>query len=46
MDQNLDQDHRQDKEQGSLQKPATDKESETLMVPSFKLSMMCMAWNT
>jgi len=31
-DWNLDQDHRQDKEQGALQKSAMDEESETLMV--------------
>jgi len=31
-DQNLDQDHRQDREQGALQKPAKDEESKTLMI--------------
>ena len=32
-DQNPDQDHRQDSEQGPLQKAAMDEESETLVVP-------------
>jgi len=32
-DQDLDQDHRQDNEQGPLQKAAIDKVSETLVVP-------------
>jgi len=32
-DQNPDQDHRQDSEQGLLQKVAMDKESETVMIP-------------
>jgi len=32
-DRDLDQDHRQDKKQGPLQKPATDEESKTLMIP-------------
>jgi len=32
-DCNLDQDRRQDKEQGPLRKPALNKESETLMIP-------------
>jgi len=44
-DRNLDQDRRQDSEEGPLQQPAMDEESETLVIPSFKLSMMCMAWN-
>ena len=33
MDRNLDQDHSQDNEQGPLQKPAMDEESETLVIP-------------
>jgi len=33
MDRNLDQDGRQDKEQGPLQKAAMDKESEILVIP-------------
>jgi len=33
MDWNLDQNHRQDNEQGPLQKPAMDEESETLVIP-------------
>jgi len=33
MDQNLDQDRRQDNEQGPLQKAAMDEESETFMIP-------------
>jgi len=45
-DQNLEQDRRKDNEQGPLQKTAMDKESENLAISSFKLSMMCMAWNT
>jgi len=32
-DQNLDEDHRQDNEQGPLQKAAMDKESKTLVIP-------------
>ena len=32
-DQNLDQDRRQDSEQGPLQKAAMDNESETLVIP-------------
>jgi len=32
-DRNLDQDHRQNEDQGPLQKPATDKGSETLVIP-------------
>ena len=32
-DRNLDQDRRQNNKQGPLQKPAMDKESETLMIP-------------
>jgi len=32
-DQNLDQDHRQNNEQGPLQKPAMDKENKTLVIP-------------
>jgi len=41
---NLGQDIRQDKEQGPLQHPVMDKESETLMIPLFKHSAMSMAW--
>jgi len=33
MDWNLDQDCRQDNEQGPLQKPAMDEDSKTLMMP-------------
>jgi len=33
MDQNLDQDRRQDNEQGPLQKLAMDEESELLVIP-------------
>ena len=32
-DQNLDEDHRQDNEQGPFQKAAMDEERETLMIP-------------
>jgi len=45
MDQNLVQDCRQDKEYDPLQKPAMDEDSPH-EPPAFKLSMMCMAWNT
>jgi len=33
MDRDLVQDRRQDNEQGPLQKPAMDKEGETLVIP-------------
>jgi len=46
MYRNLDQDLRQDKQQGPLLKPAMDKDSKTLVIPSFKRSVMCTAWNT
>jgi len=46
MDQNLDQDHRKDNKQGPLQKLVMGKQSETLVIPNFTLSMMCVAWNT
>jgi len=35
MDWNPDQDHRQDKKQGPLQKLAVDEESKSLLIPQF-----------
>jgi len=44
-DLSLDQDRRQNNEQGPFQKAAMDEESETLVIPQLQ-TMTCMAWNT